>query len=313
MSKLIAYRLALAVPQLAVVALVVFSMIYLVPGSPAGAILGASATPDRIRQVEAQLGLDQPALERLAEWVRQALGGDLGVSYVSSLPVTDLITQRLPATLSLTFGGMVVALVFGVGLGVLAAVRAGLPDRLIGAATSVGLAVPEFWFGLVLLLLFAVELGWVPVVAYTPLTGDPLGWLRGLILPSLALGAGAAALIARQTRGAMVAALASPYVDTLTAAGVPRGRIVLRYALKNAMVPVLATTGLTFRILIGTSFVVEAIFAFPGVGQLLLTSVIGKDFPVVQGGVIVIACLVIVVNLLIDVGYGLLNPKVRPQ
>jgi peptide/nickel transport system permease protein len=153
----------------------------------------------------------------------------------------------------------------------------------------------------------------VPVVAYTPLTEDPMAWAQGLILPSFALGIGAAALIARQTRTAMVRALASPYIDTLTAAGVPRRRIVLRYALKNAMVPVLATAGVTFRILLGSSFVVEAVFAFPGAGNLLLTSVVGKDFPVIQGGVLVIACLVIGLNLLIDVGYGLLDPKVRPQ
>ncbi|MEU8798341.1 ABC transporter permease [Spirillospora sp. NPDC048819] len=313
MRKLIAYRLVLAVPQLAAVSLLVFSLTYLVPGSPAAAILGASATPERIKEVEAQLGLDRPALERLGDWFWNLLGGDLGISYALSLPVTDLLMERMPATLSLTFGGMVVSLVIGIGLGVLAGVRSGLPDRIVGAATSVGLAIPEFWFGLVLSLLFAIELGWVPVVAYTPVTEDPSAWLRGLILPSLALGIGTAAMIARQTRTAMVQALASPYIDTLTAAGVPRRRIVLRYALKNTMVPVLATAGFSFRILLGSSFVVETVFAFPGVGGLLLTSVVGKDFPVIQGGVLLIACIVITLNLLIDVGYGLLDPKVRPQ
>ncbi|MGP4025979.1 ABC transporter permease [Actinomadura sp. 3N407] len=313
MRKLIAYRLVLAVPQLVAVSLLVFSLTYLIPGSPAAAILGAGATPERIREVEAQLGLDRPALERLTEWFWNLLGGDLGISYALSLPVTDLILERMPATLSLTFGGMVVSLVIGIGLGVLAGVRSGLPDRIIGAATSVGLAIPEFWFGMVLSLLFAIELGWVPVVAYTPFTEDPSAWLRGLILPSVALGIGTAAMIARQTRTAMVQALASPYIDTLTAAGVPRRRIILRYALKNTMVPVLATAGFSFRILLGSSFVVEAVFAFPGVGNLLLTSVVGKDFPVIQGGVLLIACLVIMLNLLIDVGYGLLDPKVRPQ
>lgn len=313
MRKLIAYRLVLAVPQLAAVSLLVFSLTYLVPGSPAAAILGAGATPERIKEVEAQLGLDRPALERLGDWFWNLLGGDLGISYALSLPVTDLLMERMPATLSLTFGGMVVSLVIGIGLGVLAGVRSGLPDRIVGAATSVGLAIPEFWFGLVLSLLFAIELGWVPVVAYTPVTEDPSAWLRGLILPSLALGIGTAAMIARQTRTAMVQALASPYIDTLTAAGVPRRRIVLRYALKNTMVPVLATAGFSFRILLGSSFVVETVFAFPGVGGLLLTSVVGKDFPVIQGGVLLIACIVITLNLLIDVGYGLLDPKVRPQ
>ncbi|WP_106402663.1 ABC transporter permease [Actinocorallia populi] len=313
MKKLIAYRLVLALPQLALVSLLVFSLTYLIPGSPAAAILGVRATPEAIAQVEERLGLDQPALQRLGEWFANALGGDLGVSFASSLPVTDVILDRMPATLSLVLGGIVVALVFGVAMGVLAATRPGATDRAIAGATSVGLAVPEFWFGLVLSLLFAVQLGWAPIVAYTPFTEDPAGWLQGMILPSLSLGIGAGALIARQTRAAMTEALAAPYIDTLTAAGVPHRRIVLRYALKNAMVPVLASTGLTLRILIGSSFVVEQIFAFPGLGHLLLTSVIGKDFPVIQGGVLLIACLVIAMNLLIDVSYGLLNPKVRPQ
>ncbi|WP_328467810.1 ABC transporter permease [Actinoplanes sp. NBC_00393] len=313
MARLIAYRLALALPQLAAVSLVVFLLTYLIPGSPAAAILGTQANPESIAQLEAQLGLDQSPLVRLGEWFSGAVAGDLGTSIRSALPVTDLLLTRLPATLSLALGGMVVATVAGIGLGVLAGVRPGGPrDRVITAGTSVGLAVPEFWFGLILSLIFAVQLGWVPVIGYTPLTDDPAAWLRGLILPSIALGIGAAALIARQTRGAMAEALASRYVDTLTAAGVPRRRII-GYAFKNAMVPVLATMGITFRILFATSLVVEVVFAFPGIGNLLLTSVIGKDFPVVQGGVLIIAALVIAVNLLIDVGYGLLNPRVRPQ
>lgn len=314
MRKLIAFRLALAVPQLAAISLVVFSLTYLVPGSAAAAILGLSATPDRIQQLEAQLGLDRPPLVRLVEWYANALRGDLGTSVTSSRPVTDLLLQRMPASLSLVVGGVVVALIVGVCLGALAGVRPGsVTDRVVTAASSVGLAVPHFWIGMMLLLVFAVQLGWVPVLAYTPLSEDPLAWLRGLILPSVALGVSAAALITRQTRTAMAEALSSRYVDTLTAAGVSRPRIILVYGLKNAMVPVLASTGITFSIMIGASFAMEKVFAFPGVGDLLLTSVIGKDIPIVQAGVLMIACLVIVVNLCIDVGYGLLNPKARPE
>ncbi|CAL9620170.1 Glutathione transport system permease protein GsiC [Nocardiopsis dassonvillei] len=314
MGRLIGYRLALALPQLALLSLVVFSLTYFVPGSPAAAILGFQATPERVAEVEAQLGLDRPALVRLVDWYAGAFTGDLGQSYVSGRPVTDMLLQRMPATLSLVLGGVVVALVVGVGLGALAGTRpGGVADRVIAAVTSVGLAVPQFWIGLVLTLVFAVRLGWVPVIGYIPLEQDPVAWARGLILPSLALGLSAAALIARQTRAAMVTALSSRYVDALTATGISRSRVVVRYGLKNAMVPVLAATGITFSIMIGASFVVEKVFGFPGVGSLLLTSVIGKDYPVVQGGVLLIACLVIAVNLLIDVGYGLLNPKARPQ
>lgn len=314
MRKLVGFRLLLAAPQLALVALLAFSLTYIVPGSPAREILGASATPELIAQVEAQLGLDQPMFTRLGEWFGGALSGDLGVSYRSNLPVADLLFQRLPATLSLIVGGLVVAVLVGIGLGMLAGVRPGsIRDRALVGVTSVGNAIPEFWLGLVFLLVFAVHFGWFPVVGYVPVDVDPLAWLKGMVLPSLALGIGSSALIARQTRAAMVSALASPYVETLTAVGVSRRRIVFRYALKNAMVPVLSATGITVNILIGASFVVEKVFSFPGIGNLMLTSVVGKDFPVVQGGVLLVACLVIVVNLLIDVGYGLLNPRVRPQ
>ncbi|GAA3392633.1 ABC transporter permease [Cryptosporangium minutisporangium] len=314
MSKLIGYRLLLAAPQLALVALLAFSLTYVVPGSPAAEILGANATPELIAQVEAKLGLDQPMLTRLVDWFGAAVTGDLGVSYRSAVPVTDLLLERLPATLSLIVGGLVVAVVFGIGMGVLAGTRPGsIADRLVVGVTSIGNAIPEFWLGLILLLVFAVQLGWFPVVGYVPLDVDPAAWFTGLVLPSLALGIGSSALIARQARAAMVSALGSPYIDTLTAAGVSRRRIVFRYALKNAMVPVLSAMGITVNILIGASFVVEKVFSVPGIGNLMLTSVIGKDFPVVQGGVLLVACLVIIVNLLLDVGYGLLNPQARPS
>lgn len=314
MRKLVGYRLLLAAPQLALVALLAFSLTYIVPGSPAREILGASATPELIARVETQLGLDRPVFTRLVDWFSGSATGDFGVSYRSNQPVTDLLLDRLPATLSLIVGGLVVSVLIGIVMGMLAGVRPGsIRDRAVVGFTSVGNAIPEFWLGLVFLLVFAVKLGWFPVVGYVPIDVDPLAWLKGMVLPALALGVGSSALIARQTRAAMVSALGSPYVDTLTSVGVSRRRIVFRYALKNAMVPVLSATGITVNILIGASFVVEKVFSFPGIGNLMLTSVVGKDFPVVQGGVVLVACLVIVVNLAIDVGYGLLNPRVRPQ
>ncbi|MFE5334964.1 ABC transporter permease [Isoptericola sp. NPDC056573] len=314
MGKLVAYRLLFAVPQLLVISILVFSLTYLVPGSPAAAMLGTSATPEAIAHVEAQLGLDRPPLERFVEWFGAMLTGDLGTSFRAGMPVTDLLAQRLPATLSVVAGGIVVALVLGVGAGVFTGTRPGtLADRLVTGGTVLGLAIPEFWLGLLLTTLFAVQLGWVPIVAWTPLTADPLAWLRGLVLPSLALGVTGGAIIARQTRAAMVTSMAAPYADTLTAAGVPRRTQIARYGVKNALVPVLASTGVTFAILIGVSFVVEKVFALPGLGSLMLTSVIGQDFPVVQGVVLVTATLVIVVNLVIDICYGLINPQARPQ
>ncbi|WP_419702898.1 ABC transporter permease [Promicromonospora sp. NFX87] len=314
MGKLIAYRLLFAVPQLLIISVVVFSLTYLVPGSPAAAILGASATPEAIAQVEAQLGLDRPPVERFAEWFGGLLTGDLGMSFRAGIPVADMLAQRLPATLSIVLGGMVVAIVLGVGAGIYTGTRPGtLADRLVTGGTVVGLAIPEFWLGLLLTSVFAVHLGWIPIVAWTPITDDPLAWLRGLVMPSITLGLTGGAMIARQTRAAVVTSLAAPYTDTLTAAGVSRRLLVARYGVKNALVPVLATTGVTFAILIGISFVVEKVFALPGLGSVMLTSVIGQDFPVVQGVVMITAVLVIVVNLLLDISYGLINPQARPQ
>ncbi len=211
-------------------------------------------------------------------------------------------------------GGLIVAMLIGIGLGVLAGTHARRPvDRGVTAFTSLLQSVPEFWLGLILIVVFVIQLGIAPVVAWAPPTQDPGAWIRGLILPALALGAGASALIARQTRTAVAAALASRYADTLTAAGVPRRRIIWVYALKNAMVPVLAASALAVSILFGTSLVMERVFSFPGVGTLLLNAVIGRDFPVVQGTVLVVAVLIIAVNLIVDICYGIINPKARPQ
>lgn len=314
MIKLILSRLALALPQLLLLSFVVFLLMYLIPGSPAAAILGAAANPESIARLEQQLGLDQPFLARLGAYYSGLFQGDLGTSFVSGRPVTELFAERLPATASLMVGGLAVAVVLGLCLGILGGTRPGsLRDRVATTFTSISMSVPEFWLGIVLLLVFAVQLGLFPVVSYVPLEVDPAGWLRGLVLPSIALGVGGAALIARQTRTAMAVTMSSRYIDSLTAAGVPRSRVIATYGLKNALVPVLASTGLTISIMLGASFSVEKVFAFPGIGALMLRSVTGKDFAVVQGGVLLIAVMVILVNLILDVSYGLLNPKSRPS
>jgi len=314
MLKLIASRLVLVVPQLLIVGFLVFSLIYLVPGSAAAMILGDAANPEDIARIEAELGLDRPFAEQVVNWFAAAVQGDLGQSYLSNRPVTDLILERLPATLSLVGGGLLVAMLIGVSLGILAGTHSRRPvDRGVTAFTSLMQSMPEFWVGIILVLIFVIQLGWFPVVAWTPPDADPGKWLRGLVLPAIALGAGACALIARQTRTAIAEALASKYADTLTAAGVPRSKIIFKYALKNAMIPVLAASALAVGILFGTSLVMERVFAFPGLGTLLLSSVISKDFPVVQGAALVVCVIVIGVNLVVDIAYGLLNPRARPQ
>lgn len=314
MIKLILSRLALAVPQLILLSFFVFLLVYLVPGSPAAAILGASATPASIAQLETQLGLDRSFFVRLGDYYAGVLQGDFGTSFASGRPVSDVFAERLPATLSLLLGGLIVAVLLGLALGLIGGTKPGsIRDRIATAITSLTMAVPEFWIGIVLMLVFAVQLRVFPVVAYVPITVDPLGWMRGLVLPSIALGIAGAALIARQTRTAMAQTMSSRYIDSLAAAGVPRPRLVFRYGFKNALVPILASTGITVSIMLGASFAVEKVFAFPGVGTLIVRSVTSKDFAVVQGGVLLIAALVILVNLILDISYGLIDPKSRPQ
>jgi len=315
MLKLIGTRLLLVVPQLLIVSILVFLLVYLIPGSAAAMILGeAGSNPEAIAQVEAQLGLDRPFVVRLVEWMGAALQGDLGTSLQSGRPVADLVAERIPATLSLVAGGLLVAIVLGLSLGVLAGTHARRPvDRAVTGLSSLMQSVPEFWLGLLMILVFVIQLGIAPVVAWVPPQQDAGAWLQGLILPALALGVGASALITRQTRVAVTSALESRYADTLTAAGVPRRRIVWVYALKNAMVPVLASSALAVSILFGTSLVMERVFSFPGMGTMLLNAVLAKDFPLVQGTVLVICVIIIAVNLVVDIGYGLINPKARPQ
>ena len=314
MLKLILSRLALAIPQLILLSFIVFLLTYLVPGSPAAAVLGTAANPESIAILEAQLGLDRPFFERLAAYYGGVVQGDFGNSYISGRPVTELFFERLPATVSLILGGLVVAVAIGLALGLIGGTKPGsIRDRISTAITAVSMSIPEFWIGIVLLMIFAVNLGILPVVSYVPFSSDPLGAIRGLLMPSVALGIGGAALIARQTRTAMAEQLSSRYVDSLTAAGVERGRVVFRYGFKNALVPVLSTVGVTVSIMLGASFALEKVFSFPGVGSLLLRSVTGKDFAVLQGGVMLIATMVILINIILDVSYGLINPKSRPQ
>lgn len=314
MFKLVLSRLVLAVPQLLLLSLFVFLLTYLVPGSPAAAVLGASATPESIARLEAQLGLDRPFFERLGNYYAGLFQGDFGSSFSSGRPVAELFAERIPATLSLMVGGLIVAVVLGLALGLIGGTKPGsIRDRIATAITSFTMSVPEFWIGIVLMLVFAVQLRLVPVIAYVPIGADPAAWARGLILPSIALGIAGAALIARQTRTAMAETLSARYVNTLVAAGVSRPRMIFHYGFKNALVPILASTGITVSIMLGASFAIEKVFAFPGIGSLIIRSVTAKDFAVIQGGVLLVATMVIIVNLILDISYGLIDPKSRPQ
>ncbi|HEV3011627.1 MAG TPA: ABC transporter permease [Burkholderiales bacterium] len=314
MRQLLLTRLLSVAPMLLLVSLFVFLLIHLTGTDPVVQILGEGASAADRAEYARRLGLDRPLPEQFLRWVWAAMQGDLGKSLYTSLPVAASIADRIGVTLSLAVAGTSFALVVGVPLGILGSLRHGSrADRLLTMVVSIGLAVPSIWLALLRALAFAVTLRWFQVIGYTPLTEDPLEWARGLVLPSIALGVHAAAVIARQTRSAMIEVLQSRYVQALRARGLPRRAIVLRYAVKNAMVPVLSVLAIQMSIIVGVSFVIERIFAIPGLGTLLIDSVVRADFPILQGSVAVIACIVLVVNLVVDIAYALINPKVRPQ
>jgi len=312
-AKLVGLRILSLVPLLLMVSVAVFSLTYLMPGSTAAAVLGVNADPEAIEALEAKLGLDRSPVAQFQEWFGNVLHGDLGTSLFSGQEVGTLITTRLSATFSLTFGAMAIAIVLGVLGGVLSALRAGtLLDRGISVTASAGLSVPDFWVGIVLLNVFSVGMGWFPVISWTPPSRDPVAWLQGLVLPCLALGITGAAVIARQMRGAMLETLEAPYVQTLRAIGTSWRVIVFRYALKNAFIPVLTVVSFLAVATMGGTFVIEEVFTIPGIGSLMLDAVARKDMPVVQGITLLVAVWVALVYLLVDICYGLLNPRIRP-
>lgn len=312
MLGLLARRLAFTVPMLVVVSFCVFSLIVLVPGDPAVALAGENPDPEQIAAVRERLGLDDPFLVQFWHWFTGLLQGDLGQSLFSSQSVAGAVFSRLPTTLSLALLSLAVALVLGVAVGVLAAMRPGTwIDRVATFAASLGVAVPYFWVGMILVLLFAINLTLFPAVGYVPLTENPLQWFGHLFLPATALGLAPAAVIARQTRAGMTGVLREDYVRTATAKGLPPARVVGQHALKNAAVPVVTAFGLEASRLIGGTVVIEQLFALPGLGNLAYTSVFARDFPMVQGVLLVVAALVLLINLLVDLSYGYFNPRIR--
>jgi peptide/nickel transport system permease protein len=314
MLKLIGYRLLSAIPLIVLISIAAFLLLHLMPGSPAAAILGPRATPEGIERLEERLGLDHPLPVQYASWLGNALHGDLGKSLASSVPVTTLISNRLVPSLSLVSASLVVALALGLSMGMVAALRRGsFVDRTIQITSAGGLAIPEFWLGIILLGIFAARLRIFPVVSWTPPGRDLSEWARGLVLPSLSLGIMLSATIMRQMRGAMLETLEAPFIQTLRAIGTPWPKVVFRYAVKNALVPVMTIVAFLTVLSIGTSFVIEKVYTIPGIGSLMLDSLSQKDIPVVQGVVLLISVAVVFIYMLMDIGLGLLNPRARPQ
>jgi peptide/nickel transport system permease protein len=312
-ARTIGRRLAMGVVLVLVVTGLSFLLVSLIPGDPARAILGLQATPEQIGALRRELGLDLPLYERYWDWLRGALQGDFGHSITSSQAVTNILQPRIGVTLSLLFGTLMVSVVVGVALGVASAVRGGALGRAVDVVSLVGFAIPSFWMGAMLASFFAVKLGWFPASGYVPITESAGGWLKSIALPVLTLSAGGVGFVSKQTRETMLEVLGSEYVRMARASGLSAPSIVLRHALKNASMRVLTVMGLVGVGVLGGTVVIETVFALPGLGGALVDATLRGDFPVVQAIVTYFAIMVVLINLIVDLAYVVVNPRVRVQ
>jgi len=313
-TKLILTRLVAIVPMLFGLSIIAFSLLHLSPTDPVILVLGPDAGREAAAELRAELGLDLPLVVQYWNWLQDVMVGSFGDSLFSPIPVLQLILSRMPVTLSLMVGTMVLASAVGVSLGLLAALRQGSAlDRGILLLASVGTAIPGFWLGLIFMLVFAVGLGWFPLLGYTRITTDPVGWAMHMALPVTALAVRAGSIIARQTRNSMAEVLSADYIQAVRARGLSRRVVVGRYVVRNGMVPVTTTIGVQATTVIVVSFIMERVFALPGVGTLVIDAVVRSDLPVVQGTLMVVGCFAIFSQLFVDIAYGFLNPRARPQ
>jgi peptide/nickel transport system permease protein len=308
---LIGRRLALSIPLLLIVPTATFLLAALIPGDVTRTILGADASQAQYEQLRRSLGLNEPLVVRYWAWLGHAVHGNLGISLFWQQPVTSLLDSRLQVTLSLVIGSTALAAVSGMILGTLAALHAGVLGRAVDAIAVAGLAIPNFFLGLLLIAWFAVTLRVFPATGYVPLTQSPGGWIRSLVLPVVTLAVPGIAVIAKQTRDAMRDVLGRPFIRTLQAAGLPRRSIIGKHAMRNAAIPVVTVTGLIFIGSLSGTVLVESVFALPGLGGLAVQATSQHDLPLIQGVAVYFTVIVICVNLLVDLTYSWLDPRVR--
>ena len=312
MLAFVVRRLAATVLVMGLVGVFIFLLLHLSPGDPAAIIAGDNATPEQIEAIRTGLGLNDPLLLQFARWATRVLGGDLGISIFSNVPVSTLIGQRIWPTLSLALTTIVLAVTLAIAAGVLAAWKAGgWIDRLVMMLSVLSFSMPVFVVGYLLIYGFAIELRWLPVQGYAALTEGPWPWLRHLILPSIALGLAYVALIARITRTSMLDVLAEDYMRTARAKGVATGPMLLKHALKNAGVPIITIIGIGIALLIGGVVVTETVFNIPGIGRLVVDAIAKRDYPIIQGVILLFSGVYVIVNLLVDLSYTLLDPRIR--
>jgi len=305
-------RLLQLVPVLLLASMAIWAMIYAVPGGPIGAIAGDNASPEQIAAATAQFGLDRPVLVQYADWLWNALRGDFGMSIRGRAPVLELIGQRLPATLQLAVAATIVSLVIGIPVAIASALRPGSwIDRVLSGWSALALGVPTFWLGILLILVFAVELRWLPSAsAYVPIWENPLGAIRNLALPALTLGIYVSGILARFLRASLVSELRADYVRTARSKGLPERQIVGVHILRNALLPFITIVGLMMANFIGGAVVTEAVFTYPGIGRLLIQAISTRDYPLIQGCIVVILVLYIAINMAVDVLYAYIDPRI---
>ena len=312
MIAVVLRRIGSAIPILIIVSLITFGMVHMIPGDPAAAIAGLSATPDQIAQIRHDLGLDQPLMTQLVRWYGALLHGDLGNSLLLGEPVSQAIALRLPITLGLSAYAMVITLVLGLVSGVIAALRQNTwVDQAAMVFSMAGISVPNFYLGLILIIIFGVDLRWLPTGGYVPFGEDPAGWFACMTLPAVSLALLLTGLLARITRSTMLEVLRQDYVRTAKAKGLPRRQVVIKHALSNALIPIVTVIGIIISLLMSGAVVTETLFSIPGIGQLLTQAVLNRDYPMVQGGVLVVTALMVLVNIAVDLLYAVLDPRVR--
>jgi peptide/nickel transport system permease protein len=300
------------IPVLILVAVVSFLLIHIIPGDPAAVMLGTDATPQEVEKLREDLGLNEPLHVQFYRWISRVLRGDLGDSFFMGRPVTVALLERLPATILLAVAALFFAVLIGVPAGIIAAVKQNsITDQLVMIIALIGVSLPSFWIGLNLILIFSVNFRWLPSGGYVPLTENFIDGLRCLLMPAFALGFMQAALIARMTRSSMLEVLRQDYIRTARSKGLAEQVVVGLHALKNAMIPILTVIGTAFGVLLGGAVIVETVFAYPGIGRLVVAAVQRRDYPVIQGALLLISSIYVLVNLLVDILYTLIDPRIK--
>lgn len=311
-ARFLARRLIYSLVVLVGVLVLVFALVHVVPGDPVRIALGTRYTPEAYAALRSASGLDRPLIQQFFSYAGSAITGDLGVSFRNGSPVTLTLLDRLPATVSLAVVGIFIALLISIPAGIWAALHEGkVSDAMVRIGSQFGVSVPDFWLGILLIGLFAATLHWLPTSGYQPLLTNPAGWLRHVILPGVTVGIVAAAIMTRYVRSAVLDVASMGYVRTAKSKGLPPRVVTFRHIVRNALVPVLTITGIQLATILGGVIVVEVVFAWPGLGRLVYNSVAARDYPVIQGAVLLIAAIFVMINLLVDVLYAVVDPRIR--